>query len=82
MSWNYRVTHRPKRPLEGFQIREVHYNDAGDIVMYSTNAITPFGDLVEELEVDMNYMVDAMNHESVNLDNLDYLLAMKDETEE
>ena len=82
VSWNYRVTHRPKSPMEGFQIREVYYNDAGDVVMYSVDGITPFGDLVEELEVDMNYMVDAMNYASVNLDNVDYLLSIKDETGE
>lgn len=82
VSWNYRVTHRPKSPLEGYQIREIYYNAAGDIILYSTDGITPFGDLPEELEVDMNYMVDAFNSDIVNLDNVDYLLSVKDETEE
>ncbi len=74
MSWNYRVTHRPKQPVQGYQIREVFYDENGLIKFYTENAVAAFGDLPEELEKDLNMMADALNKEPLNLDHVDYLL--------
>ena len=63
MTWNYRVCHRPTVPGGGYSIHEVYYDDEGRISMYSKNPITPFGDLPEELEMDMGQMIDAFNQE-------------------
>lgn len=74
MSWNYRVTHRPKNPLEGYQIREVYYDDDGNVTLYSRDAIAAHGDISDELYEDMCMMMDAFEKEPLNLDHVDYLL--------
>jgi hypothetical protein len=79
MSWNYRVTYRPKEPLLGYQIREVFYDENGVVKFYTVNPVSAFGDLPEELEKDLNMMADALNKEPLNLDHVDYLLESKSE---
>lgn len=75
MTWNYRVTHRPKSPLEGYAIREVFYHEDGTIKFYSKNPIAPFGDISDELYGDMCNMMDAFDKEPLNLDQVDYSLS-------
>jgi len=77
MSWNYRVCHRPTVPGGGYSIHEVYYDDEGRISMYSKNPITPFGDLPEELEIDMGQMIDAFNLEVLNLNYVDHLIKVR-----
>ena len=79
MIWNYRVTHRPKSaPLEGFQIREVYYDDErGRVRFYTQNPVTPFGDISEELYEDFCEMMKAFDEEPLNLDHVDYLIKVK-----
>jgi len=72
MSWNYRVTFRPTSADRGYEIREVYYNEDGEISLYSVDPATAFADSTDELEVNMNLMVDAFNSDVVNLDNVDY----------
>lgn len=76
MSWNYRVTHRPKNPLEGYQIREVYYDDEGKVKLYSRDPVTAHGDISDELYEDMCMMMDAFDKEPLNLDNVDYELGI------
>ena len=45
--------------------------------MYSKNPITPFGDLPEELEIDMGQMIDAFNLEVLNLNYVDHLIKVR-----
>jgi hypothetical protein len=77
MIWNYRVTHRPKSaPLEGFQIREVYYDERGRVKFYTKNPATPFGDINEELYEDFCAMMKAFDEEPLNLDHQDYLIKL------
>jgi hypothetical protein len=79
MIWNYRVTHRPKTaPLEGYQIREVYYDEKGRVKFYTQNPVTPFGDLPDELYEDFCEMMKAFDVEAINLDHQDYLLRQKE----
>ena len=76
MSWNYRVTYRPKNPLEGYAIREVYYTEEGEVKFYSRDPITAYGDISDELYADMCMMMDAFDKEPLNLDNVDYELGI------
>jgi hypothetical protein len=74
MSWNYRVTYRGKNAMEGYSIREVYYNEDGDIVLYTENPVEPFGDIEEELEECLRLMQMAFEKPTLNLDGVDYLI--------
>jgi len=80
MSWNYRIAHRPKTdPLLGYQIHEIYYDDKGNVKFYSTNPVTAFGDIPDELYEDMCNMMRAFDEEPLNLDHVDYLLTRKEQ---
>lgn len=79
MTWNYRITHRPKTaPLEGYQIREVYYDEKGRVKFYTQNPVTAFGDIPEELYEDFCAMMKAFDEEAINLDHQDYLFRKKE----
>ena len=78
MIWNYRVTHRPvTAPLEGYMIREVYYDDAGSVALYSKDPITAYGCIPDELYEEHCHMMKAFDREPLNLDHTDYLLGKK-----
>ena len=79
MIWNYRITHRPKTvPLEGYQIREVYYDDEGRVAFYTKDPVTAFGDIPDELYENYCEMMKAFDREPLNLDHQDYLLKQKE----
>ena len=76
---NYRITHRPKTvPLEGYQIREVYYDDEGRVAFYTKDPATAFGDIPDELYENFCEMMKAFDREPLNLDHQDYLLKQKE----
>ena len=78
MTWNYRITHRPKSaPLEGYQIREVFYDEKGRVKFYTKEPVTAFGDIPDELYEHFCDMMKAFDREPLNLDHQDYLLKRK-----
>ena len=79
MIWNYRITHRPKTvPLEGYQIREVYYDDEGRVTFYTKDPVTAFGDIPDELYENFCEMMKAFDSEPLNLDHQDYLFKQKE----
>ncbi len=61
MTWNYRVTQeRVDDDTYVFGIREVYYNDAGEIQTWTKDTMDPHGEDLEELQIDLNYMQAAM----------------------
>ncbi len=74
---NYRITHRPSSaPLEGFQIREVYYDERGRVKFYTKDPATAFGDISEELYENFCEMMKAFDDEPLNLDHQDYLIKL------
>jgi len=63
----------------GYQIHEVYYDDKGNVKFYSTNPVTAFGDIADELYEDMCNMMRAFDEEPLNLDHVDYLLTRKEQ---
>jgi hypothetical protein len=76
MKWSreYRVCHRPTIPGGGYAVHEVYYDDDGRPTMYSKQPVSPWGDIPEELEMEMGQIIDALNNEPVNLNYLDHLI--------
>lgn len=81
MAWNYRVCHRPSVTGGGYQIYEVYYDEKGEIDFYTTNPVTPFGDIVDELYEDVAKFWKAFDREPLNLDLIDKLHREKREHE-
>jgi hypothetical protein len=68
--WNHRVVRStntfPSSEVEGeynFSIREVYYNDAGEITGITENPAAPWGDTIEDLELSLTRMVNACGKE-------------------
>jgi hypothetical protein len=62
--WNYRVFHTlygtsKEDEEDGFDIREVYYDDNGDIAGISSGGCSPYGDSEKELTNDLKHMCDA-----------------------
>jgi len=79
MNWSrkYRVCHRPTIPGGGYAVHEVYYDDEGRVTMYSKQPVSPWGDIPEELEMEMGQMIDAFNDEALNLNHLDHLINLE-----
>jgi hypothetical protein len=45
--------------------------------MYSKQPVSPWGDIPEELEMEMGQMIDAFNDEALNLNHLDHLINLE-----
>jgi len=57
MSWDYRVIEHDGM----FTIHEVYYNDKGDITSISKDPMGPSGDTLDELKVDIEYFLQALD---------------------
>lgn len=64
--WNHRVvrskfTGQPSESTEEYEytIREVYYNDMGEIVGITENAMSPYGETPEDLKLQLERMLKA-----------------------
>lgn len=71
MSREYRICHRPSIAGGGYSIHEVYFKDNGEIDFYSKHPTPPFGDIPDELYLEMTKMMDAFDKEPINLDRYD-----------
>ena len=64
MSWNYRVVFDDINALDNeigeYTIREVFYDDDGEIDFWGDDAAVPNGNSYEELQDDMNLFMEAL----------------------
>lgn len=92
MSWNYRVIYLPKNPNDdsffnndSFVIREVYYNDAGEIEFWAEEDASPIGETFEELCDNFDLMQEAFEKPILMLteeDGVGELVALDDEEED
>lgn len=92
MSWNYRVIYLPKDPNDdsffnndSFVIREVYYNDAGEIEFWAEEDASPIGETFEELCDNFDLMQEAFEKPILMLteeDGVGELVALDDEEED
>lgn len=75
MSWNHRVVVENKgTEEEWWSIREVYYNDNGDICAMTEDGAGPIGDGLEELTWDMLHMMNALYKDVIVFDD-DFVFA-------
>ena len=88
MAWNYRVIYSPKNEdlawdTDTFSIREVFYNDDGDIEHWSDENAEPFGATFEELADDFDLMAEAFERPILMMittdDGIEGLIELSDE---
>ena len=57
--WNYRIVH--EGDIQGYGIKEVHYNDEGVPIMYTAKYVYPYGETFNDLEWDLQLMSTALD---------------------
>lgn len=77
--WNYRVcaeTHECSvpgmDPEESFSIREVHYNDNGEVWGITEDAIGPCAESLESLKDVLRMMSEALDEPVIEMDDFVY----------
>mgnify|MGYP003432318788 FL=1 len=62
MTWNYRVIQNTKDDEDFYYIKEVYYDQDGNIKLYSEDSIAPHGLTYDELREDLEMMLNAFNY--------------------
>ena len=61
MTWNHRVV-MVEHPLETYyEIREVYYNEHGEITGFTQDGIAPMGETVDELRSELGRMLTCLD---------------------
>jgi YD repeat-containing protein len=61
MSWNHRVvSYTDAEGTTHFGIHEVYYDESGRPTMYTESAMSPYGESLEELRIDLERMRAAL----------------------
>jgi len=81
MSYDYRVVYIPDEDVDFFVIREVFYNEDGDIIYWSEEDAVPTGETFEELCDDFDAMAEAFEKPVLMLQDGE-LIELEDEEEE
>ena len=69
--WNYRVVRTEKEQYDSYQLYEVYYDDDGKIEGMTENALQPYGESVEELQNDLEYMMEALKQPVLDMKELE-----------
>ena len=73
--WNYRVvrTERQtkKEQYDIYQLYEVYYDDDGKIEGMTENAMQPYGESIEELKNDLQWMIEALREPVLDMEELE-----------
>jgi hypothetical protein len=94
MSWNYRVckkslvsTVQPKEKILEYSIREVHYDEHGDITSYTLSSCqlaqaeyesdSTEQKFIEQFKFDLKKMLECLEKEVIDLDELDRMFEKK-----
>jgi len=74
--WNYRVFENiyydEKHMGIEYEIREVYYNNAGEIINISSGKGAPFGETLEEFRNDLHRMLEATEKEVLNIHTIKF----------
>ena len=69
--WNYRVVRTKEEQYDSYQLYEVYYDDDGKIEGMTENAMEPYGESVEELQNDLEYMMEALKQPVLDMKELE-----------
>ena len=71
MTWNYRIVSEKAPEGEFLQLYEVYYDDDGKINGMTENPMKPYGESVEELQNDLEYMMEALKQPVLDMKELE-----------
>lgn len=60
MSWNYRVVKHEQDDMVFYTIHEVHYDENGEAIAYTENAVPAFGEDHQELKDSLIHQMGAL----------------------
>ena len=69
MTWNHRVVRHEDKGQVYYQIHEAFYEEGQPADSITTEAITPFGETVEELAEELRRMLKATEHPALNYED-------------
>jgi len=73
MNWNHRVIHQRVKCLEEwedqFSIHEVYYDEFGNPINHTIDAISPKGDSIEDLKWVLDKMQESLKHPILSYEN-------------
>ena len=69
--WNYRVVRTEEEQYDSYQLYEVYYDDDGKIEGMTENAMQPYGESLEELQNDLEYMMEALKQPVLDMKELE-----------
>ena len=70
MHWNYRIVSEQAPEGEFLQMYEIYYDD-GKIIGMLEKPSTPYGESLDELQVEMNQMMDAFQKPVLSMKDLE-----------
>lgn len=68
MSWSYRVTKQSYAEEVEYTIREVYYDEHGNVEGWTKRGVGISGDSLKELRSDLEYFLSAFNYPVLDLD--------------
>ena len=71
MTWNYRIVSEKAPEGEFLQLYEVYYDDDGKIKGMTENPMKPYGESVEELQNDLEYMMEDLKQPVLDMKELE-----------
>jgi hypothetical protein len=71
MTWNYRVVRIEEEEYDRYQLYEVYYDDDGKIEDMTEDSMHPYGESVEELQNDLEYMMEALKQPVLDMKELE-----------
>lgn len=70
MTWNYRVIKQEQPEGTAFAIYEVYYDEQDNIQFISNDPQNPFGETIEELRGDLEYMLQALDKPVLDMEEV------------
>lgn len=70
MTWNYRVVRIEEEEYDRYHLYEVYYDDDGKIEGMTEESMHPYGESVEELQNDLEYMMEALKQPVLDMKDL------------
>jgi len=73
MNWEYRIMNRKSKDASGeafewLEIHEIYYDSKGNIEGHTENGVAVGGSNLEELEIDLNHMLEALKKPILDLE--------------
>ena len=78
-TWNYRVVKSTNEHGETwYQVHEAFYNDNGDLALITKDPVSPAGESLEELKLDLERMIEDSQHPVLEAGKIQFAKLIED----